>query len=63
LYIETQELRQWLAMWRELKQLYDTEQYDEAVARFGAIFVVHNNAAHVSREIPRLETLIATRRE
>jgi hypothetical protein len=61
LYTETQELRQFLAMWREMKQLYDTQQFDSAVSRFGADMVAHHNVADINHEMTRLEALIAER--
>jgi len=60
-YIETEELHQFLAMWRLMKQLYETYQYDRAVAEFGADMVAHHNLFDIKQAIAMVEAQIAER--
>ena len=59
--ITTDELRSWLAMWLDMKQLYDTQQYDMAVARFGADMVAHFNVDDIDEAILGVEAQLAAR--
>jgi hypothetical protein len=60
-YITTEELRFWLAMWRDIQQLLDTQQYDTLVSRYGADFAVHLRTADVPQSIRDVEVQLAQR--
>ena len=59
--ITTDELRSWLVMWREMKQLYETQQYDRAVAEFGADMVAHHNLDDIEDAIAGVQLQLAAR--
>jgi hypothetical protein len=60
-FITTDELRSWLAMWQDMKQSYDTQHYDLAVARFGADMVAHFNVDDIEYAIRGVEAQLAAR--
>ena len=57
--ITTAELRSWLAMWRDMEQLYTSQQYDQAVAKYGADMVAHFNLDDIEDAIRGVHTQLA----
>jgi hypothetical protein len=48
-------------MWQDMKQLYDTQHYDLAVARFGANMVAHFNVDDIEYAIRGVEAQLTAR--
>jgi hypothetical protein len=60
-YIETAALREFLATWRNVRELIEAQQYEGLVREYGADFVAHLDIGELPRTIADLETQIAQR--